>query len=229
MYFEQNGAALRLQRWLTRKGVLGRVKCRHKAALRLQIHSLKARIIQSMFRSFAARRRVKRLKKYQSMSQRINLVSLIKLQALVRRFVVIRREKNLPVKRVAVSIKNRKKKNVGMLARRHSVCFANLNIQSVRNILRWERKAAMIQKAWRRYRARNRFRAAMIYKRMSHIRRVQRWFRTVVWRRKVKCSRALLAPLIRTFAETVMKRKRAASLVTDRHSLPCSRVHIICS
>jgi hypothetical protein len=189
LYFEQHGAALRLQRWFASFGLLGILKRRLRARLQAQIQAAKARLIQTMFRRHAAKKLFLRKMRLKAMSELVDIKVLVKVQALARRFITMRRERNRVTKRQVPSVRHRlavRRRNLppgaeaaASLTRRESFCFAHLKIGTARNIVRLDRKASMIQKIFRIYRARLRFRLMVANKNGVYAQRIKVWWRAV--------------------------------------------------
>lgn len=213
LYFEQHGAAFRIQKWART-----RLKCslivleRRRAFIQMKKLSSKAKKIQRAYRRYVLRREGKILLKELLRKREENLVEVcaVRIQALVRGY--LSRQKNINYykwKRVQtkpdVNAAKMSALNRFMLVyktharvsgiidtdlsepfrpRRGGLSLNNFRIRNEVHIKYFEAAALQIQTIWRGYRSRKFFRNYRNTLRNKSARRIQRWFVWSHWRRK---------------------------------------------
>lgn len=245
-YFEQNGAASKIQRWFrnlpwlikkkwkvkyaknvekVKKDKIQRKKDkaynRKLAALAfldgsLDDHSTNKELIDfsTILTRFARGATVRR--KLRNM--KIKSIKVVIIQSAIRSFIVHCRLPKLGA-RTRMRIRKEKKWKIlsqivypKHLLRRPEIFFPHLKIGDEKNIDRLEKKAFILNRAWRAYKVRRRFRQIQQDKKLRRAIRIQRWFITIRFRKQVKKSLFLLQPFWKFKSCKMKKRHRAATL-----------------
>jgi hypothetical protein len=226
-YFEQNGAALKIQRWYKGLWWVVRVKGDERRQKRQRMLDLKARLIQRTIRGFLGRRKATKQREIRRLTAWVNIKLVIMVQSVVRRFIAHRRHKNIIEQLQAKRHKRHEARLRNIGTRRNAISFEHLKIGDERNIMRMDRKAKIIQKTYKSFRMLRYFYNMIKFRKVMVIIRIQRWYRTWVWRHKIYDALWLIQPFWRFKISKHLKRKYAAIKVGDPRL--CVRLCVMCS
>lgn len=212
-YFEQHGAAIRLQRWYKNLEWIVKLRQMRRDIIHKDICNKKAIIIQKIVRGGMARKRTRALIQKKRLEERYSLANITKIQALARGYMS--RCKNIDI--VSRIRRNREKRNAlkgFKMARRPSIFFPNLLISDEKNIRKMESKAFVIQNIYRKFKARCRFLTMIKDRDNIAARKIQRWLRLHQKRRKVIAALRVIQPAWRRAVAIRFQRKFAVLLVS---------------
>ena len=223
LYFEQQGAAIRIQKWYNSLHFVEENKERAREAKRQKYLNILIVKIQRIVRLFLMNRRAlskhraRRLKlKYNLKPRQLN--RLILAQSVVRRYLARKRTHDLFAELLAKRRKRERAKELGIVYYpRKTNKYEHLKIGNLRNIARLERKAAIIQKWYKSIRILNFFYGMIRNRRQLIADKIRCWFRTWRYRRQLKSSLFLIQPYWRKAVQKFLVRKYAQISISRKY------------
>lgn len=213
IFFEQHGAALRIQRWYWSLGWRVSVLKQRRLIVQERIRNIKCTIIQRHIRGYLARKSVMRLRYMRSITMGLSMHTIVLVQAIIRRFLVIRRMQKS--RHTVETIRDFFQQNrlPKYKQRRPSIFYPHLRIGNERNILKLQRRAALIQRIYRIYAARKRFMAMVRNRKTLAAKRIQYWYHVCVYRKWLYASLRVIQPWWRRHAKNWFRINTAAKRV----------------
>ena len=151
-------------------------------------------ILTRFARGLTVRRKLKNTK--------IKSIKIVIIQSVVRAFLVHCRLPKLGARTRMRQRKERKWKKLSQivypkhLLRRPEIFFPHLIIGDEKNIDLMGKKAFVLNRAWRAYKVRRRFRQIQEDKKLRRAIRIQRWYITIRFRKQLRKSLFLLQPFV---------------------------------
>lgn len=223
IYFEQHGAAIVIQKWYNNLPFINESKARVRAAKRTKQLHVRAVKIQKVVRLFLMNKKMmlkweeKKLKAKYNIRPR-QFMRIIKTQAAMRRFLVQRRNATLFAGILEKRQKRKMALELGIVPHhRKAHRFEHLKIGDLRNIVRLERKALIIQKWYKASRVLGFFYGMIKNRRQLIIERIQRWYRTWQYRRELKVALYYIQPMWKKAVKKYLVRKYAQISISRKY------------
>ena len=213
-YFEQNGAALRIQRWYKNLWWVRRIKGNERREKRRRMLDGKARVIQRRVRGMLGRQRAVKEREIKRLRANTNIRLVILVQAVARRFLTHKRHRGVVDRLAKLRAKRIYVKQLNIGSRRNAISFEHLKIGNERNIMRMDRKARIIQKTYKSFRVLRYFTNMIKFRKVILVNKIQRWYRTWVWRHGVYAALRVIQPVWKFKMYKYLKKKYAAYTVS---------------
>jgi hypothetical protein len=221
-YFEQHGAAICIQKWYHSLPCVTELKDRARMAKRKKQLDVKIFKIQKLVRMFLMNKKMMNRWQEKKLKAKYNIrprqyARIIKTQAAMRRFLAQRRNKAL-----FADIMNKRERRRRALAlgivdhHRKTNRFENLKIGNLRNIVRLERKATIIQRWYKATRVLRYFYGMINNRRQLIADKIRIWFRAWRYRRQLKVSLFYIQPLWKRAVKKFLVRKYAQITISRK-------------
>jgi hypothetical protein len=229
-YFEQHGAAFTIQKWYRTLWWVARLRGTERRVKVQLIHERKARVIQKIIRGYLARKYCQRLKQIRLLEKVYPLTSIILLQSVIRRYLTrchhfhllqrlhLRQQR----RRAQQQSQSHQHDHQHLLQRRNAISFPHLKIGNERNLMRWERKATLIQRWYKSCRILRYFIRMISQRKVIYICRIQCWYRTWVWREKRDEAIFVIQKIWGKKIRNYIKKKRAVEKIQRKYRSYCS-------
>lgn len=245
LYFEQHGAALRLQRWAWTMGWPLNARIKRRRKIHSKILSAKALKIQKFYRGRLGRKiaKYRRAEKLRQLMDKKKEASAALIQSLIRGFICRQRLKEIALKKKkgvlayltrlqkqssrkdSIFHRRASSKPMREYNRRGGFSFEHLLIGDEKHIRLMGTSARKIQVVWRSYRTKQHLRRVLATRRVIYVRRLIRGFRRLQRRRQLGRVLYRVIPFIRLANRRRKRLNRAAcqiqkcfrGFITRRH------------